>query len=385
MRGCRGRTRPAERRSGVLARVAFRGRYHDGAAQRVRAVLAAARLSDDLGAPLAGVLERIASAVAADEEADGERQAALAGPRSTARVLAWLPLLGVALGALLGADPVAVMSPAGWARCQSCWVRRCCSSAAGGLPRSSRVRVEPAASDGADRPRDVPSGPLSAGRATEPSVTCSARCPGRSTGKSGRSSLGVRTVRAPSRDARSARDARDARRTLSAGAAFSPWWWTPVPPGSRAPARPKVPVLVPGPMDAVLLLDLIDVAISTGASLPRALAAVGTAVGGRQGDELARGAAALLLGASWQSAWAESALSDVVGALEASWSTGTAPGPALRGRAERLRRDRRTRSRTAAGSLGVQLVLPLGLCFLPAFVLLGLVPMLLSLAGGLFG
>jgi pilus assembly protein TadC len=33
----------------------------------------------------------------------------------------------------------------------------------------------------------------------------------------------------------------------------------------------------------------------------------------------------------------------------------------------------------------VQLVLPLGLCFLPAFVLLGLVPMLLSLAGDLFG
>ena len=75
--------------------------------------LAAARLSDELGAPLAGVLERIASAVAADEEADGERRAALAGPRSTAQVLAWLPLLGVALGALLGADPVAVVLSGG--------------------------------------------------------------------------------------------------------------------------------------------------------------------------------------------------------------------------------------------------------------------------------
>jgi tight adherence protein B len=85
-------------------------RARDGdAAQRVRAVLAAARLSDELGAPLAGVLERIASAVAADEEAEGERRAALAGPRSTAQVLAWLPVLGVGLGALLGADPVAVM------------------------------------------------------------------------------------------------------------------------------------------------------------------------------------------------------------------------------------------------------------------------------------
>ena len=33
----------------------------------------------------------------------------------------------------------------------------------------------------------------------------------------------------------------------------------------------------------------------------------------------------------------------------------------------------------------MRLVLPLGLCFLPAFVLLGLVPMILSLAAGLFG
>ena len=89
----------------------------------------------------------------------------------------------------------------------------------------------------------------------------------------------------------------------------------------------------------------------------------------------------MLLGASWQVAWAGSTLTDVVDALEASWSTGTAPGPALRGRADKLRRDRRTRSRTAAGALRVQLVLPLGLCFLPAFVLLGLVPMLLSLDG----
>jgi len=138
-------------------------------------------------------------------------------------------------------------------------------------------------------------------------------------------------------------------------------------------------------MDAVLLLDVLDVAIGTGASLPRVLSAVGSAVGGPQGDELVRGGTALLLGASWQSAWAGTGLTDVVGALEASWSSGTAPGPALRGRADQLRRDRRARTRTAAGALGVQLVLPLGLCFLPAFVLLGLVPMLLSLTGDLFG
>lgn len=88
-------------------------RRSDGARQRALAVVAAARLSDELGAPLAGVLERIASAVAADEEAEGERRAALAGPRATARVLAWLPLLGLVLGAVLGADPLGVVLSGG--------------------------------------------------------------------------------------------------------------------------------------------------------------------------------------------------------------------------------------------------------------------------------
>lgn len=90
-----------------------RNRPADGDRQRARAVVAAARLSDDLGAPLSGVLDRIAAAVAADEEAEGERRAALAGPRATARVLAWLPLLGLLLGGLLGADPVGVVLSGG--------------------------------------------------------------------------------------------------------------------------------------------------------------------------------------------------------------------------------------------------------------------------------
>ncbi|KQR17119.1 hypothetical protein [Cellulomonas sp. Leaf334] len=106
-------TRHVRTVTGRRGRSRVRGRSDDGAVQRARAVLAAARLSDELGAPLAGVLERIASAVAADEEADGERRAALSGPRSTAQVLAWLPLLGVALGALLGADPVGVVLSGG--------------------------------------------------------------------------------------------------------------------------------------------------------------------------------------------------------------------------------------------------------------------------------
>lgn len=177
---------------------------------------------------------------------------------------------------------------------------------------------------------------------------------------------------------------------LLIGAATTPWWWMASPAADQRAVprlihRPRAAAVTP--VDAVLLLDLVDVAIATGASVPRALSAVGAAIGGEQGDSLARGGTALLLGAPWQSAWAGAAapLAEVVRVLEPSWTTGSAPGPALRARAEQLRRDRRARARTAAGTLGVHLVLPLGLCFLPAFVLLGLVPMVLSLAGDLFG
>jgi len=66
-------------------------------------------LSDDLGAELATVLDRVAIGLAADEECEGERRGALAGPRATAQVLAWLPLLGLVLGVALGANPLAVV------------------------------------------------------------------------------------------------------------------------------------------------------------------------------------------------------------------------------------------------------------------------------------
>jgi pilus assembly protein TadC len=134
----------------------------------------------------------------------------------------------------------------------------------------------------------------------------------------------------------------------------------------------------------VLLLDLLDMAVTSGVGLPRALEAVGESVGGADGARLARVSVELLLGAGWPAAWAEAPddLRPIAECLEAAWVQGAAPGPALRARAGAIRRDRRRAAREAAGRLGVHLVLPLGLCFLPAFVLLGLVPVLVSLADG---
>lgn len=82
-------------------------------ARRARAVVAAGRLAAELGTPLGPVLDRVARTLETDEELDADRRAALAGPRSTATVLRWLPVLGVVLGAALGADPVGVLLDGG--------------------------------------------------------------------------------------------------------------------------------------------------------------------------------------------------------------------------------------------------------------------------------
>lgn len=72
-------------------------------------IAAAWEVSIRSGAGLAGVLDRLSRALRADDEARQEVIASLAAPRATARVLAGLPVFGLALGAGLGGDPVGVV------------------------------------------------------------------------------------------------------------------------------------------------------------------------------------------------------------------------------------------------------------------------------------
>jgi hypothetical protein len=96
-----------------------------------------------------------------------------------------------------------------------------------------------------------------------------------------------------------------------------------------------------------------------------------------------------VLGAPWARAWgavedvSSGRLAVVRDALAPTWERGSPPGPALAAAADAVRADSRAAARTAAGRLGVRLVVPLGLCYLPAFVLVGLVPVLLSYGLGM--
>ncbi|CAM5783868.1 type II secretion system F family protein [Cellulomonas persica] len=174
---------------------------------------------------------------------------------------------------------------------------------------------------------------------------------------------------------------------LSLVLAVGPWTVRPVlgGGGARSSSRRARRALRPTEIDGVLLLDLLDAAVASGAALPRALHAVGRAAGGEAGRALDAAGTALVLGASWSAAWADApdGALDVRDCLADAWQTGAAPGPALRSRSAAIRRERRRRARSAGAALGVHLVLPLGLCFLPAFALLGLAPLVLGLGSGL--
>lgn len=142
-----------------------------------------------------------------------------------------------------------------------------------------------------------------------------------------------------------------------------------------------------GVVDPAVVLDLCAAALRGGVAVPVALAATGRHLGGDEGAALVRAGTALGVGTPWEVAWvgAPPSAAAVGDALRVGWEAGASPGPQLRAAAERHRRDRRERARTAAGALGARLTLPLGACFLPAFVLLGLVPVVLGLAGDLTG
>jgi tight adherence protein B len=75
----------------------------------LRRVAACWRIAIGRGGGFAPALERVAAALRAEEDAHEEVLAELAGARSTARLLAGLPVFGLVLGSGLGARPVDVL------------------------------------------------------------------------------------------------------------------------------------------------------------------------------------------------------------------------------------------------------------------------------------
>ncbi len=83
-----------------------RSKQNKTLAYGVKPTIAVCRMTHSTGAPAADVLDACAHGITELAEAEGARRAALAGPRSSARTLACLPALGLALGSAIGARPL---------------------------------------------------------------------------------------------------------------------------------------------------------------------------------------------------------------------------------------------------------------------------------------
>ncbi|MEU6516660.1 type II secretion system F family protein [Streptomyces sp. NPDC046978] len=135
--------------------------------------------------------------------------------------------------------------------------------------------------------------------------------------------------------------------------------------------------------------DLLAACIAAGATPVAAAQAVGEALEGPVGERLARGAAEMRLGADPADAWR--LLASLPGAgplarlLERAGDSG-APAAAPVGRLAAQARAEWGRTATArARRAGVMVTAPVGLCFLPAFIAVGVLPVVIGLAGGLLG
>ena len=133
-----------------------------------------------------------------------------------------------------------------------------------------------------------------------------------------------------------------------------------------------------------LVLDLAAAALAVGQPLPRALEMAAPAGAAATRDELCRIARLLALGADPEDAWrgASRGVAPLGAAARRSARSGAGLARTLTDLAAQVRAADRAAALARAHRAGVLAMLPLGLCFLPAFVCLGIVPSVAGLLGG---
>lgn len=150
-----------------------------------------------------------------------------------------------------------------------------------------------------------------------------------------------------------------------------------------------------GIRDVPLLLELLAAASEAGMTLAGALGIVSEVASAEIRQPLRRVVAGLEMGASWEHSWAgaqgmggaktgsgtrgASEVERLREALSFSALTGASAAPLLYSEAAQIRRQNKREAEAKASALGVKLVIPLGLCSLPAFICLGIVPVVIAM------
>ncbi|MFE6226719.1 type II secretion system F family protein [Streptomyces sp. NPDC057854] len=169
-----------------------------------------------------------------------------------------------------------------------------------------------------------------------------------------------------------------------AGGVLGARWWM------RRTAASRVP---PGEREAVRRLpeaaDLLAACASAGAGPAEAAEAVGRSMGGPLGERLLRTAAELRLGGDPAEVWGRfGAIPGAEGLARCMERAGASGAPAADAVARHAAGLRAASARTAAARARRAQVLisaPVGLCFLPAFLAVGVAPVVIGLASGLLG
>ena len=156
--------------------------------------------------------------------------------------------------------------------------------------------------------------------------------------------------------------------------------------GGADPGRPEAArsAGAAGLQDTAMMLELVAAMLDAGAGIGRSLELVAACASTRYSNALRPVVSALAIGADWDTAWRSSAdrlpaVLELRDALGFAALTGAPSSAILYAQAARLRHERFRAAEKRAASLGVKLVVPLGLCSLPAFICLGVVPVLLAL------
>ncbi|PWI42466.1 type II secretion system F family protein [Streptomyces sp. ICBB 8177] len=136
-----------------------------------------------------------------------------------------------------------------------------------------------------------------------------------------------------------------------------------------------------------LTAELLAACLAAGAAPAAAADAVGRSVDGPMGEALRRVAAEVRLGGDPAQCWERLAAAPQAGDL-ARWMarasvSGVPPVATVSRLASGYRAERTRAAGARARRAGVLATAPLGLCFLPAFLVVGVVPVLIGLAEGM--
>lgn len=159
--------------------------------------------------------------------------------------------------------------------------------------------------------------------------------------------------------------------------------------GGRRP-RGRAPSRATDPLAVASCLDVLAVCLGAGMAVSTAAAAAAPSGPPTLARVLRRAADLLALGADPAVAWsippgprqaADPQIDALLRLARRSASSGAALAGAVGELAEESRNDAAHAATAAAERAGVLIAGPLGLCFLPAFVCLGIVPVVAGLAG----